>query len=138
VLGECFTGLLAVAPDDSVSFVAGFLAHTDDAVRELAALALGESRLDAALPPLKQAWDGVLVPETLRRALLRAASAHRSEGATDWLLELVAEARAAVALDVLEALALYRHNSKLAQRLKAVLAERGDHELVDRFAALWH
>jgi hypothetical protein len=137
VLGECFTGLLAVAPDDSVSFVAAYLSHADDAVRELAALALGESRLEAALAPLKEAWNGVLVPETFRRALLRAAAAHRSEAAADWLLELVAEARIAVALDVLEALSLYRHNAKLAQRLEAAVVERGDRELLDRFAALW-
>ena len=138
VLGACFTGLLAVEPEQSIGFVAEYLGHADDAVRELAALALGESRLDAALPPLKQAWDGVLVAETFRGSLLRAASAHRSEGATDWLLELVAEARAAVALDVLEALALYKHNAKLTQRLSEVLAERGDSKLTERFAELWH
>jgi hypothetical protein len=137
VLGECFTGLLTVAPDDSVTFVAGFLAHNDDAVRELAALALGESRLDAALAPLKEAWDGVLVAETFRRALLRAAAAHRSEAAADWLLAIVAEARVPVALEIVEALALYRRNVKLAERLEAALAERGDRELLDRFAALW-
>jgi hypothetical protein len=136
VLGECFTALLAVAPDESVTFVAGLLAHADDAVRELAALALGESRLDAALAPLKAAWDGVLVAETFRRALLRAAAAHRSEAATDWLLALVAEARVAVALDVLEALSLYRHNTKLKERLAAVIAERHDASLSERFAAL--
>lgn len=137
VLGECFTGLLAVAPEDSVTFVAGFLAHVDDAVRELAALALGESRLDAALAPLKEAWGGVLVAETLRRALLRAAAAHRSEAATAWLLELVADARVPVALEVLEVLALYRHNAKLKERLEAVLAERREPKLGERFAALW-
>jgi hypothetical protein len=136
VLGECFTALLAVAPDESVTFVAGLLAHAYDAVRELAALALGESRLDAALAPLKAAWDGVLVAETFRRALLRAAAAHRSEAATDWLLALVAEARVAVALDVLEALSLYRHNTKLKERLAAVIAERHDASLSERFAAL--
>jgi hypothetical protein len=137
VVGECFTGLLAVAPEDSVPFVAGFLAHADDAVRELAALALGESRLDAALAPLKEAWGGVLVAETFRRALLRAAAAHRSEAATAWLLELVADARVAVALEVLEALALYRHNAKLKERLAAVIAERRDPKLGEQFAALW-
>jgi hypothetical protein len=99
-------------------------------------LALGESRLDAALAPLKAAWDGVLVAETFRRALLRAAAAHPSEAATDWLLALVAEARVAVALDVLEALSLYRHNTKLKERLAAVIAERHDASLSERFAAL--
>ncbi|HEX7238317.1 MAG TPA: HEAT repeat domain-containing protein, partial [Gammaproteobacteria bacterium] len=137
VLGECFTGLLAVAPDESLKFVAGYLAHADEAVRELAALALGESRLEAALAPLKEAWGGVLVGEEFRRTLLRAAAANRSEAAFDWLLSIVAESRVPVALEVVETLAIYNRNAKLAQRLEAALTERGERELLDRFAALW-
>ena len=136
VLGECFTGLLGVEPDESLKFVAGYLTHADEAVRELAALALGESRLDAALVPLKEAWDGVLVGEEFRRALLRAAAAHRSEAAFDWLLEILAEARVSVAVTVIEALAPYKHNAKLMQRLESALTVRGDKALLERLAAL--
>jgi hypothetical protein len=137
VLGECFTGLLSAAPQESLSFVAGYLAHADDAVRELAALALGESRLDGALAPLKEAWAQVLVSEEFRKTLLRAAAAHRSEAAFDWLLSVVTESRVPVALEAVEALAVYKRNAKLAQRLEAALAQRGARELLDRFAALW-
>lgn len=135
VLGECFTGLLAVAPEESLEFVAGFLGCDDDAVRELAALALGESRLDAALAPLKQAWNDVLLRDEYRRALLRAAAAHRSEAAADWLLELVADVRVAVALEIVEALAPYYRNAKLLQRLTAALTERGESALLERLNA---
>ena len=138
VLGECFTGLLAVEPDETVAFVVGYLTHADDAVRELAALALGESRLEAALAPLQQVWGDVLLGDEFRRALLRAAAAHRSETAFAWLLTIVADARPAVALEVVEALAIYRHNAKLKQRLETALDERGETQLKDRFAALWH
>jgi hypothetical protein len=137
VLGECFTGLLAVEPDESLKFVASYLSHADESVRELAALALGESRLDAALAPLQEAWSGVLVGEEFRRALLRAAAAHRSEAAFDWLLTIAAESRVPVALYAVEALAPYNRNAKLAQRLEAALTERGERDLLDRFAALW-
>ena len=136
VVGECFTGLLAVEPEESLEFVAGYLEHADDAVRELAALALGESRLDAALAPLKQAWSGVLLSEEFRRALLRGVAAHRSEAAADWLLELVAEARVAVALEIVDALALYKSNAKLMQRLTAAVTERGDAALLERLDEL--
>ena len=81
-------------------------------MRELAALALGESRLDGALAPLKEAWDGVLVGDEFRRALLRAAAAHRSEAAFDWLLAIVADARVPVALEVVEALAIYQATTR--------------------------
>jgi hypothetical protein len=137
VVGEALAGLLAVAPEDAVPFVAGYLKAADEAVRELAALALGESRLDAALAPLKEAWNDVLVSESVRRALLRAAAAHRSEAAFAWLLALVADSRAALALEVIDALALYRHNAKLAERLEATLRERGDDALLARFGELW-
>ena len=135
VLGECFTGLLAVEPEASLEFVAGYLEHADAVVRELAALALGESRLDGALEPLKQAWSGVLVGAEFRRALLRAAAAHRSEAAFDWLIAIVADARVSVVEDVIDALAPYKHSAKLMQRLVAALNERGEPSLVERLAA---
>jgi hypothetical protein len=137
VLGECFTSLLGVEPDETIGFVAAYLTHADDAVRELAALALGESRLEGALAPLQQVWGDVLLGEEFRRALLRAAAAHRSEAAFDWLLTIVADARPAVVLEIVEALAIYRHNAKLKQRLESALDERGEAQLKDRFAALW-
>ena len=138
VVGECFTGLLAVEPDESLEFVVQHLSHADAAVRELAALALGESRLDAALAPLKEAWAGVLVDEEFRRTLLRAAAAHRSEAAFDWLLSIVGDARIPVALEAVEALAIYRHNAKLKERLMSVVRGRGDEALASRVAELWH
>jgi hypothetical protein len=138
VLGECFTGLLGVEPEESLGFVAAYLAHDDATVRELAALELGESRQDGALGHLKEAWGGVLLSDEFRRALLRAAAAHRSEAAFDWLLEIVADARVAIAIEVLEALAVYRHNAKLKERLAAAVRERDDAKLADRLAELWH
>ena len=136
VLGECFTGLLAIAPEESIPFVAAYLAHADDALRELAALALGGSRLDGALRPLKDAWSEVLLSEEFRHALLRAAAAHRSEAAFDWLLEIVGDARVPVAVAVIEALAAYRHNARLMQRLTSALNERGDEALLEHLVAL--
>jgi HEAT repeat protein len=49
VAGECFAGLLAIAPNENLPFVATYLAGSDDAIREHAALALGESRHPLAL-----------------------------------------------------------------------------------------
>jgi hypothetical protein len=136
VLGECFTGLLEVEPDESLGFVASYLKSSDHAIRELAALALGESRLDGAVGLLKEAWSGVLVGDEFRRALLRAAAAHRSDAAVDWLLEIVGEARVPVAMEAVTALEPYRHNAKLMQRLEAAVKERADPTLLQRAATL--
>jgi hypothetical protein len=137
VVGECFEALLGVEPDESLAFVAGYLAHSDDALREVAAVALGGSKLDGALAPLKAAWDDPLPAPEFRNALLRAAALHRSEAAFDWLIELAAGADKRVAADVVEVLVIYRQNAKLAARLEAVLAERGDSALERQFRERW-
>jgi hypothetical protein len=137
VIGECFSGLLGVEPDESLPFVARYLEGADDELREHAALALGESRLDAVLPHLQKAWDEAFVSPSLRRALIRAAAMLRTEAAFDWLIALVAERDFATATDIVEALALYKHNAKLAARLKATLAARGDRALLAKYAERW-
>ena len=137
VLGECFSGLLDIEPDESIDLVAGYLTHADEAVRELAALALGESRLDGALAPLQRAWNEPLLSNELRRSLLRAAAAHRSDAALDWLLALVAESRVPVARDVIEVLAFYKHQGKLAARLRSVVTARNDRALSEKLAEVW-
>jgi hypothetical protein len=137
ILGECFTALLSVEPEESLAFVAAYLKDPDDVLRELAALAIGESRAPGAVEILRNAWNEVLVGEQLRLALIRGAAAHRSEAAFDWLLSIAAEARPPVAEQVIESLALYKHNARLAQRLAAVLEERGDGALRKIYEKLW-
>ena len=80
----------------------------------------------------------MLVEAGVRRALLRAAAAHRSEAAFDWLLDVVTSAREPIALDAIEALALYRHNEKLRDRLRGAVEQRVERALHERFAELWH
>lgn len=137
VLGECFGGLLSLEPDESPAFVARFLDAEDDAVVEAAALALGESRLPASLALLQAAWDEVYVPAELRRVLVRAAALHRSDAAFDWLLGLAAEGSAAIAAEIVDVLSIYRHNEKLADRLRAIVNDRGEDESKSMFDRLW-
>src|SRR5207237_5519130 len=49
VIGECFTALLRLSPRKNVEFVARYMDDDDEDLRQLAILALGESRLPAAL-----------------------------------------------------------------------------------------
>jgi HEAT repeat protein len=125
-----------VAPDESVEFVARFLKHDDETLRELAALALGESRLDAALEPLKAAWKEPWTHLDLRSALVRAAAAHRSPAAHDWLMKIVDEADVRTVARVVDALVAFRHDSKLLGRLKDVLERRADSSLLAQYAKL--
>jgi len=123
VIGECFTGLLSVAPDDSLPFVATYLSDGPDDVRDFAALALGESRQLEALQHLRSAWDGAFDQE-FRAVLIRAAALHRSEAAFDWLISIIEQGAAASADVAVEALSVYERNTKLSERVQQALAKR--------------
>jgi HEAT repeat protein len=125
VIGECFGALLAIAPEHSLPFVAGYLTGSDEALQEYAALALGESRRPEAFTLLRQAWDELVSPEA-RSALIRAAALHRSEAAFGWLVELIATATAKLASVAVDALAVYSRNARLIEQVNAARARRPD------------
>ena len=137
VLADCFAGLLTVEPDESPAFVAQFLDVEDEAVVEAAALALGESRIPAAFERLRAGWDAVLASPELKRAFLRAAAFHRSEEAFEWMLDLAAGASPPIACDVVELLAIYRHNEDLAKRVASAVDQRDDDRLKEAFEQHW-
>lgn len=137
VIGDCLSGLLKVEPDASPSFVVGFLDGPDPGVRELAALALGESRLEGALEMLRERWDAQPLKREQDRVLLRAAVLHRSEAAFEWLCSLVADGDKASARLLVQELAVYRANDKLRKRLGEAMAVRGDESLQQVFERVW-
>lgn len=123
VLGACFASLLQIAPLQSLPFVARFLEAPADEVRELAALALGESQRSEALPLLVAFAERARAPEALRAGLL-AISFLRSEAALDHLVGLVAEAPTRVAREALHALRIHRERAGFGDRLRAAAAAR--------------
>lgn len=137
VTADCLAALLRVEPEESPAFVARFLDDRDPALRELAALALGESRLDAALDLLRGRWEALPLKREADRVLLRAAVLHRSEAAFDWLLAVVAKGDRASAELLVQELAVYGANVKLRARLQEALQHRGDDALLACFAKLW-
>ena len=137
VTGECLVALLRLAPDEALPFVAAFLDAPDPVIRELAALALGESRLEAALELLRTRWEGQPFKRDADRALLRAAVLHRSETAFDWLLSVARRGDRASAELVTVELAAYRTAPGLRARMRDALTERGDEGLMAEFARVW-
>jgi HEAT repeat protein len=137
VIGECFSGLLTVEPDESLAFVAGYLDDDNEDLAEASALALGESRVEGAVERIRQVFEGVHVPFERRQLLVRAAALHRSEEAFDWLLELVAGRDNRIVEEIVDALAIYRHNEKLARRLRKALGQREDAAALAAFDKHW-
>jgi HEAT repeat protein len=137
VIGECLRGLLDLEPDASPPFVARLLNDANPELAELAALALGESRLDAAVAPLRAQWEQQPLKRPRDLILLRAATLARSDYAFDWLLQLIREADTATARFLIEELAVYRGNQRLAARLKEQVGSRGEPALSRAFATHW-
>jgi hypothetical protein len=137
VVGECFTALMKLEPDDSVDFVAEFLRHKDPEIAGYAALALGESRHPRALSAIRESFDQPYVHREFRRLLVRAAVLQRNEPAYQWLLEVGRERDVATCEMVIHELAIYRANDTLKKRLESVLNERSNPSLLRLFHQTW-
>ena len=120
---ECFAGLLRLEPAESIEFVAKFLNSRSDEIAERAALALGESRLPAAFPLLRAAWEAT-AQATLRRTLLLAMAMLRQDEAVEFLLTRLAEDGEKSALDALAALSLYSRDDSVRTRIQEILKRR--------------
>jgi hypothetical protein len=124
VLGACYRGMLALAPRRYMSFVASALASGE----EIAAIALGESRLPEALTALK---SGLTTARgTAQDTVLLGVALLRLEEANAFLIELIERAPEPRAAAAIGALALHRHNEALAAKVRAVVEARGSKRLL--------
>jgi HEAT repeat protein len=117
VLGACYKGMLALAPRRYLPVVAAAL----EAGTDTAALALGESRLPEALGALKKALESG--DRDIQDSVFLGIALLRTEEANDFLLEVVADAPEGRAASALGAIALHRHDARVAARARA--AARG-------------
>jgi hypothetical protein len=124
VVSACFGSLLALAPKASVAYVAAFLDGGDERA-EAAALALGESRLAAAAPILIEWCERVLADVRARIGYL-ALALLRDEAANAHLLELVGTAAKPDAIAALRALATFKADPKLTERMRTAAASHRD------------
>jgi HEAT repeat protein len=123
VIAECFQSLLVAAPERSVAFVARYLSSDSEDRAEAAALALGGSRLASVVPVLIEAWRSQ-VRRPIRRAVLLAIAMCRQQEGVDFLVTRLEEEPDQTAVDVMEALALYRNDDKVVARIKPIAIRR--------------
>jgi hypothetical protein len=103
--------------------VSEFLEPANAARCEAAALALGKSRLDEALDPLKSCFERAHSTE-LRLQILLAIGILRRPAATDYLMELIASGSEPDAIAALSVLKIYKHDPHLRDRVATVVQER--------------
>ena len=133
VLSECFIGLLNLDPEQSLSFVAQFLDSHPEPVCEMAILALGESRLEAAFPIVQTYWEQSHDP-SLRSIGLMAIAMLRHDPAIDFLLTLISSGRSEDASNALSALKMYRQEQVLWERVRQAVEQRRDDALLKLFS----
>lgn len=132
VLAECFSGLLATAPETSLELIAGYADSNDLAVAEAALLALGSSRLPGALKLLAEKWQRTAAGP-LRKTLLVAIAMIRSDAAIEFLLSLLLDCGTQTAKDLIIALAMFRDNEKVRTEVEAAISRRNDKALIEAF-----
>lgn len=118
VIAQVFDALLAAEREAALEFVGGFLKSKNDSAREEAALAMGASRLPAALGMLREAWEA-----SREEVFLRAISASRQDEAIDFLLDLLRNGRRVDQAAALEALAIHRESEEIWKRVEEAKSE---------------
>jgi HEAT repeat protein len=137
VTGECFAGLLRLGPRErSLPYVADFLNRRDTEVAEAAAIALGESRLHEAWPLLREAYAQPGL-QPAQGAILWGIAMLRLDEGVDFLLERVSQDREAAGAAAIEALAPYRGDPSIRDRLERVVLARKSPVLEKAMRTYW-
>ncbi len=114
----CMQTLLALAPDRGIAEVRALLTDPDEQLRESAALALGQSRHEAALSTLVDALERTVLSAE-RANLLRAIGHLRDAQARAFLLRVVAAGSRADAEAAVAGLAEQRFEAGLLDQVQA-------------------
>lgn len=129
VVLAAMTTLLRLAPAWALKELRTRLDGEDERDRELAALALGQSRGDEALTVLLESLERCVRP-TERAPLLRGIGLHRSDRALEAMLKVVAERSPADAKLAIQALAARKFDPGVTERVRAAAGQNERTELV--------
>lgn len=125
--------LIEQTPDYGLAAAERSLRSRDEALREAAALALGQSRSEGALAILCAALEACTLSSE-RAVLLRAAAMHRSDRALDAVLAYLVGTNAHDAKAAIAALRVRRFEPSVVARVRACAPERLRAEVDAAFA----
>src|SRR5262249_9040662 len=131
-----FSALVRLSPARAIPFIARFIEDRDADVREGALTALGESRHEKAFEVLREKWEADFSADR-RLALIGPMALLRLPPAIDFQLGLAETASPAIALSVLEAMRMYRHDGSVKSRLANALRAGGHPEAVEKFERMF-
>lgn len=129
VLSDCFLALLQLSPESSLALIGRFFTSDLNEVAEVAALALGESRLPEAFPILQNWWQRTRIAE-LRRTALTAIALLRQDEAISFLLTLIREGAIPDAKEAIAALSIYHQDPDLWRKVCDTASQREEPSLL--------
>ena len=132
VIGQCFASLLALAPEESIGFVGRFLNAKKEEVRGEAAGALAQSRDPEAFRILMEFYKKKMPPE-VRHGVLLALGASPLREAADFLLSVMQKEPGDFAATALKALAASRFRHETRDRVRAIVEEKDEENLLKTF-----
>ena len=138
VMSQCFSSLVKVASEDALDFTARHLDHEKPALREAAALALGECRMEDALVILIEACDEALTQTSAyRKPLLQAIALHRNDKAYSYLLKLIESDDTNLGCEAIVALSIYNYNETLKRDIHLIIKNKSSEKLQRVFIEYW-
>jgi len=127
VLGECMLAMLRIDTASSVAFVGQQLQHVAPERREVAALALGESRVEDALAHLV-GWLPEARSTGQAEAALLSIAMLRNDAAMSFLLDQIASQPGPEAREALTAIGIHQRDATLRERVEEA-AQRAEVDL---------
>lgn len=135
VLGECFSGLISINPDRSLSFVGKFLVQDDHLIAEVAAFALGESRETRAFEILHNYREENVIKPEFQQVLLLSIALTRLDGAFEYLTDVVANEHTSNGIEAIKALKIYAYDDELCAKIDRAVVSRNDVMLSEAYAS---
>ncbi len=132
VIVEAFASLMKLAPAKQVSFVARFLDKPDAEMREMALLALGQSRQTAAFDLLQSMYEREIRVDQ-RRAFVQPIALTRLPAAHQFLLHVIIDEPRDLAIAAIEAFKPFRSDSSLRAKIQKAVNDRDEQTVREAF-----
>lgn len=136
VVGECFHQLIAIEPEQSLSFIKPYLDHPQEEWVEYAALAIAEYKDPAAFEVLQEAVETAFY-DTKKKYLIKALALHRSKQSVDYLLGRLDEAGKDEIHTIIEALSIYQTNDDLRRQVQNKIDTSQNQAMESAFKEYW-
>ena len=133
VIVEAFASLMKLAPANSILFVSRFLEKPDPEMREMALIALGQSRQPAALELLISMYDREITIDK-RRPLLSAIALTRLPASQQFLLQVIADEHRDLAIAAIEGFKPFRSDSSIRAKIEKAVEDRDEASVREAFA----